>query len=137
MSAASTQLPCSPKRIRIGIWIVAIGPLATSSASNSNNSLPGSSRRLQICTIQPSPSCAVLWRGMKHGSCRLETGPHPQSCSAPLEDRESVVEGKRGDLGGRRIIKKKKEERVGIGGPREKERGIGVSWIHVAFPIGA
>src|SRR5256885_14815247 len=32
-------------------------------------------------------------------------------CGGRLTDRKSVVEGKRGDLGGRRIIKKKKKER--------------------------
>src|SRR5258705_12858950 len=36
--------------------------------------------------------------------------------TGPTEDRKSVVEGKSGDLGGRRIIKKKKGESLGASG---------------------
>ena len=48
MSAASAQLPCRPKRMRMGMLIVAIGPLAICSASNNSRSLRCSSSRLQI-----------------------------------------------------------------------------------------
>src|SRR5690606_5332047 len=83
-SSLGAKLPWSPKRSRIGTLIVAIGPFSMSSASNSSRSDLCSSRRLQTWTIQPSPSGASLLRGMKHGSCKLETGPHHQCCSAPV-----------------------------------------------------
>src|SRR2546422_2660200 len=38
------------------------------------------------------------------------------------EDRKSVVEGKRGDLGGRRIIKKKKKKKIEEIGGRKKKK---------------
>jgi MFS family permease len=38
-ASASAQFPCRPKRIRMGMLIVAIGPFSMSSASNSNRSL--------------------------------------------------------------------------------------------------
>src|SRR5256885_15354709 len=53
-------------------------------------------------------------------TARRPTGPAETDASAPsvvlfsssfCTDRKSVVEGKRGDLGGRRIIKKKKNKR--------------------------
>src|SRR5256885_11606859 len=42
-------------------------------------------------------------------------GPRPRSGPARPEDRERGVEGKRGDLGGRRIIKKKKKKKIQAG----------------------
>src|SRR2546428_12149280 len=42
---------------------------------------------------------------------RLPCRRHPRRAAGLRRDRKSVVEGKSGDLGGRRIIKKKKEER--------------------------
>ncbi len=42
-SSPATQLPCSPKRMRNGTWMVAIGPSSTCWASNSRRSdLPSS-----------------------------------------------------------------------------------------------
>ena len=37
-------------------------------------------------------------------------GPGAAACAGAAGDRESGVEGKRGDLGGRRLIKKKKKK---------------------------
>lgn len=42
---APTQLPWNPKGTRRGIWAVAIGPLATSRASNTRRSLRSSEAR--------------------------------------------------------------------------------------------
>src|SRR5256885_14611736 len=42
---------------------------------------------------------------------RAPRGPRRGAATARPRDRKSVVEGKRGDLGGRRIIKKKKKKR--------------------------
>jgi hypothetical protein len=84
LSDASSQFPCKPKRMRIGMLIVATGPSAIASASNSSRSVRCSSRRLQSCTIHPSPSDTVLWRGTNNASCRLGTGLHRQCRSVPV-----------------------------------------------------
>src|SRR3989475_13094322 len=44
------------------------------------------------------------------------------SAKATAVDRKSVVEGKRGDLGGRRIIKKKKKEKTRRGQNEERKQ---------------
>src|ERR1043166_5595908 len=48
---------------------------------------------------QEQQACCADWNGGHCGPCRLEGGKH--------RDRKSVGEGKRVDLGGRRLIKKK------------------------------
>src|SRR5256885_16361643 len=55
-------------------------------------------------------------RGCSAGACSLSATKKGSkvagtAAATPLRDRKSVVEGKRVDLGGRRIIKKKKTQR--------------------------
>src|SRR2546425_9873383 len=58
---------------------------------------------------------AVRWncKAGKCGSCSAEVNGMPRlTCMTRMKDRKSVVEGKSVDLGGRRIIKKKKNKEV-------------------------
>src|SRR2546425_13350176 len=61
------------------------------------------------------PGCRVgRDGGCQHfngGGQRLDRQPDRGSRGGRVGDRKSVVEGKRGDLGGRRIIKKKKKKK--------------------------
>src|SRR2546429_9902673 len=69
-----------------------------------SSDLPSSGASGAIPVARPA-SC---WRAR-----RTRSGPSAtRSSGSPRRDRKRVVEGKRGDLGGRRIIKKKKKKRL-------------------------
>src|SRR5256886_14534804 len=78
----------------------------------------------------PYSAPCTTWRTNTVVTAR--TGTAATSPATPVRgDRESVVEGKRGDLGGRRVIEKKKERkgRLGIeksdkGGRRGGHKGL-------------
>src|SRR3989442_16007311 len=61
------------------------------------------------------PECSSLWHGGNKGpgyQSDEHSGAITQCCPQGMKDRKSVVEGKSVDLGGRRIIKKKKIEQM-------------------------
>src|SRR5256885_14824888 len=55
------------------------------------------------------------WRRRRGGCPAQEDSRHHGVDPGGPRDRQSVVEGKRGDLGGRRILKKKKKQDYGGG----------------------
>src|SRR2546429_4902879 len=59
------------------------------------------------CSVTARPRCTSC-RAATLSSGRSNPSPSISTQTITLEDRKSVVEGKRGDLGGGRIIKKKK-----------------------------
>src|SRR2546430_16489760 len=66
-------------------------------------------------------ACRVQWLGQR--------GPRRQRKFPAEPDRKSVVEGKSVDLGGRRIIKKKKNKDIELMGPAPRVNKI----IHKAY----
>src|ERR1022692_5311215 len=60
-----------------------------------------------VCSsdLPSSRACRRDSKGCGGGRCRAS------SAKAAMADRKSGVEGKRGDLGGRRLIKKKKKQK--------------------------
>src|SRR5256886_14616574 len=90
--------PCTARARRSGVVVGASSRINASGLACTIASSSGSAPAGKSVSTSPDTPAAAASRTKR-------------SSPKAMRDRESVGEGKRGDLGGRRIIKKKKKER--------------------------